>query len=572
MTGTYSAFQASGIESSPESVAAAGYAARVTATSALSAAAKSRGEVFTRRWVVELMLDLVEYTPDRELADLTVVEPAVGSGAFWRVLLERLTTALPAAGHWEGLDNALRGYDIEQTNVDHCRALTVTHLVASGCPVRTAQTLAKRWLHREDFLLATRDIRADLVVGNPPYIRIEELTPQLLSEYRRVAPTMGGRADVFVGFYEHGLDLLKAGGKLAFICADRWMRNAYGRALRGKVVDGFSVDDVIVMHDADAFESTVSAYPAITVISRKSQGTATIAKVSERFGADQAPTYVQWRSRDETRLLTKDVEAAVLPSWHETSEVWPDASPAVIAWLEQLDETMPLLEDANTGTRLGIGIATGSDRVYIRRGDVDVESDRLMPMVTPDAIRSGEFRFTGEHLVSPWTPDGLVDLHDYPRLARYYAGNAQQLRGRSVAKRSGPHWYRTIDRQNFSLLQREMLVMQDMKAQASPVRVPAGYVPHHNLYWIVSTAWDLDALGGLLLSKVVEKQVEAYCVKMRGGTLRFQAQVLRKVRIPRIDSLAQFIIVDLAEAFRARDRERATLAALRAFELDSVPQ
>lgn len=541
-------------------------------TSVLSAAAKSRGEVFTRRWVVELMLDLVEYTPARDLAQLTVVEPAVGSGAFWRVLLERLTAARPAAGQWEGLDNALRGYDIEQANVDNCRALTVTHLVASGCPLGTAHALAERWLHREDFLLATHDLRADLVVGNPPYIRIEELAPQLLSEYRRVAPTMGGRADIFVGFYEHGLDLLKAGGRLAFICADRWMRNAYGRALRAKVVDGFSVDDVIVMHDADAFESAVSAYPAITVISKKDQRTATIAKARERFGADQATAYVQWRYGDETRLMTDDIEAAVLPSWHETSEVWPDASPAVIAWLEQLEETMPLLEDADTGTRLGIGIATGSDRIYIRSDDIDVEPDRLMPMVTPDAIRSGEFRFTGEHLVSPWTPNGLVDLRDYPRLARYYAGNAQQLRGRSVAKRSGSHWYRTIDRQNFSLLQRDMLVLQDMKAQATPVRVPAGYVPHHNLYWIVSTAWDLDTLGGLLLSKVVEKQVEAYCVKMRGGTLRFQAQVLRKVRIPRSDRLSQPVMTDLAEAFRTRDRERATLAALRAFELDSVPQ
>ncbi len=383
---------------------------------------------------------------------------------------------------------------------------------------------------------------------------------------------MGGRADIFVGFYEHGLDLLKAGGKLAFICADRWMRNAYGRALRAKIVDSFSVDDVIVMHDADAFESTVSAYPAITVISKKPQGTATIAKASERFGADQASTYVQWRDRDETRLVTDEVNAVVLPSWHETSEAWPDASPAVIAWLEQLDETMPLLEDVSTGTRLGIGIATGSDRIYIRSGDIDVEPDRLMPMVTPDAIRSGEFRFTGEHLVSPWTPNGIVDLRDYPRLARYYAGNAQQLRGRSVAKRSGPHWYRTIDRQNFSLLQRDMLVFQDMKAQTTPVRVPAGFVPHHNLYWIVSNTWDLDALGGLLLSKLVEKQVEAYCVKMRGGTLRFQAQVLRKVRIPRIDSLTQSVMADLAEAFRTRDRERADLAALRAFNLDSVPQ
>lgn len=540
-------------------------------TTLLTAEAKSRGEVFTRRWVVDLMLDLVDYTPGRDLRALTVVEPSVGSGAFWRPLLERLISSLPASPRWADLANVLRGYDIEPANIDACRALTVGLLTGAGCPTETAEALARQWLRHQDFLLGTRDLKADLVIGNPPYIRIEELPAALLAEYRRVAPTMGGRADIFVGFYEHGLDLLKPEGQLAYICADRWMRNAYGHDLRATVIRGFSVDDVIVMHDADAFESEVSAYPAITVLSRSSQGPAVVATAGAGFGPDQAVEYVEWRRSGALELETPDVQAAVMPSWHETAEVWPDGSPAVIAWLERLEETTPLLEDPSTGTRLGIGIATGADRIYIQRADVDVEPDRLMPMVTPDAVRSGEFKFTGEHLVSPWTEQGLVSLAEYPRLASYYRGAAEQLQGRSVAKRSGPNWYRTIDRQNFALMERDLLVMQDMKAEASPVRVPAGYVPHHNLYWIVSSTWDLDALGGMLLSKVVERQVAAFCVKMRGGTLRFQAQVLRKVRVPHPRTIPDDVLEALAAAFRARDRQAATDAALRAFGIESLP-
>lgn len=539
----------------------------------LSADEKARGEVFTRHWVVDLMLDLAGYVPERDLAALTVVEPAVGSGAFWGPLLDRLLASLPADPEWSRLTDCLRGFDIEQLNVDLCRALTVDRLSAAGCPSRTARHLAEAWLRHEDFLLATRDVHADLVVGNPPYIRIEELPADLLAEYRRVAPTMGGRADIFVGFYEHGLDLLKPGGRLAFICADRWMRNAYGRDLRRKIVTGgFAVDDVIVMHDADAFETEVSAYPAITVLTRGPQGPAAVAKAGAGFADQQARDYVAWRHSGQLTLAGPEVEAAVMPSWHETDDVWPDGSPAVIAWLERLEETLPLLEDASTGTKLGIGIATGADKVYIQRELPDVEPGQLYPMVTPDAIRSGTFRFTGEHLVSPWTPDGLVSLEAHPKLAKFYEREAAQLRGRNVAKRSGPHWYRTIDRQNFSLMKREMLVMQDMKAEANPVRVPAGFVPHHNLYWVISDAWDLDALGGLLLSKVVEKQVEAYCVKMRGGTLRFQAQVLRKVRIPRPADIPDDVLGALAAAFRVRDRQAATQAALRAFCMESVPR
>jgi hypothetical protein len=103
------------------------------------------------------------------------------------------------------------------------------------------------------------------------------------------------------------------------------------------------------------------------------------------------------------------------------------------------------------------------------------------------------------------------------------------------------------------------------------VLVPAGYYPHHNLYYVISDRWDLQALGGLLLSKVIERQVAAYCVKMRGGTLRFQAQYLRRVRCPRPDAIAPDILEALAAAFRERDRAAATSAALRAYGMTSLP-
>ena len=45
------------------------------------------GVVYTRGWVVDLMLDLADYTPDKDLQELTIVEPAAGDGSFvetWR--------------------------------------------------------------------------------------------------------------------------------------------------------------------------------------------------------------------------------------------------------------------------------------------------------------------------------------------------------------------------------------------------------------------------------------------------------------------------------------------------------
>ena len=56
--------------------------------------------------------------------------------------------------------------------------------------------------------------------------------------------------------------------------------------------------------------------------------------------------------------------------------------------------------------------------------------------------------------------------------------------------------------------------------------------PHHNLYFIQSDEWDLEVLGGLLMSAVGQFFVESYGVRMRGGYLRFQAQYLRRIRVP----------------------------------------
>ena len=76
------------------------------------------GEVFTRRWVVDAMLDLVGYTADRDLSKLQVVEPSIGSGAFFVPVVERLL--LSANRHHVPLGqlrNTLFGLDLQGSHV-----------------------------------------------------------------------------------------------------------------------------------------------------------------------------------------------------------------------------------------------------------------------------------------------------------------------------------------------------------------------------------------------------------------------------------------------------------------------
>lgn len=532
---------------------------------------RAMGEVFTKRWVVESILDLAGYTTERDLSAVRLVEPSVGGGAFLVPVVERLLDSADLHGvDYATLHAAVTGLDLLPEHVETSRAAVRAVLLRHGAALALADELSAAWVSPGDFLLDDLPSDVDVVVGNPPYVRADDLDDEVEATYRARWTTMRGRADIYVGFYERSLSLLAPGGRLGFICADRWMRNAYGRALRALVSARFSVETVWQMHDVDAFEAEVSAYPAITVIANAPQGPVTVIDTDSTFGAAGANEAVAFAKGDALEAAGAGWSGARLPSWFETDDFWPTGPPKTIKMLEYLQENFPTLE-ADGETRISIGVATGADKAYILAPEDagDVEPDRLLPIVMADDVRSGSLRPPRKVMLNPWDEQGrLVDLDLYPRFASKL-GSHEAVRKRFVARRNPDAWHRTIDKVYPGLAEKPKLLLQDMKAQITPVLEPGGFYPHHNLYYVVSTTWDLEVLGGLLLSRVAEAFVSAYGVKMRGGTLRFQAQYLRKIAVPPPASIPADVQDDLRGAFRQGDRDLATEAALRAYGLPS---
>ncbi|MFI4990649.1 MAG: Eco57I restriction-modification methylase domain-containing protein [Solirubrobacterales bacterium] len=534
------------------------------------------GAVFTRRWVVELILDLVGYTADRDLAVLQAVEPASGSGAFLGPMVDRLVSSCRVHDREiSEASGAIRACDLQPASVAESRRVAQERLVSGGHSAETAQTLAEGWVTHDDFLLNQEDAgTADFVIGNPPYIRLEAVAPFRSEAYRRACSTMGGRSDVYVGFFEVGLNALRPGGALGFICADRWMRNQYGQRLRSMVATRFCVEAVIEMHDVDAFDEEVSAYPSVTILRREQQGHAIVATAHGSFDQSAARRVRLWASRkDDLRMSDPTFEAARLPTWFDGASSWPTGSPERLALVAQLERDLPPLEDGETATRVGIGVATGADRVFVVKDPAIVEEDRLLPLAMGRDTLSGHLDWSGHFLVNPWDGDtgALVSLDDHPRLREYFESNAPALCKRNVAGRRPQQWYRTIDRVDHSLTSKPKLLVPDIKAEMHPVLDSGLLYPHHNLYWVASDRWDPEILGGLLLSGVAQMFIECYAVKMRGGYLRFQAQYLRRIRVPRLDLLPSRTAHELRRAFAARDVERATAAALDAYGLRELP-
>ena len=536
----------------------------------------NHGEIFTRRWIVELILDLAGYTADRDLALLRAVEPCCGAGAFVTVMVERLVIGAHRHGRQiSETAGSIVAYDLRRDNVAKARRAAADALISGGVadcrrhPAGSRLGPDPRLLPRLNrygtsiWSSATRPTCVLRMCRRTGWLPTGPPVPPWPGAGRHLRRIL--RESAAVSF---GTPALPP----SFWCADRWMRNQYGSRLRELISSGYAVEVAIAAHDVDAFESRVSAYPAITVVRRTAQRGAVVATADASFDQATAHEFAAWSRSRVDQFAAPGIVAARLPHWFEGDASWPTGSPARLALLEQLNDTFEPIEKSATGTRIGIGVATGADAVYVRRDPPDIEVDRLLPLAMSQDTRSGELRWSGTYLVNPWGETGdLVELAAYPRLAAYLDRHAVAVRARNVAQRLPQRWFRTIDRVDPALTCQPKLLFPDLKMTSHPVYDPGGHYPHHNLYYIVSAGWDLQVLGGLLLSRVAQLFVDAYSVRMRGGTLRFQAQYLRRIRVPGPGQIPPVLKKRLRAAFLDRDVEGATSAAMDAYRIDSLP-
>ena len=532
-----------------------------------AAAVEPKGVVYTKRWVVELLLDLSGYCSDQNLVDALAIEPAAGDGAFLGPMIERLVESCRNLDRsLSECQHSLIAYELDEESAARARAVAQNILINRGVTHLLAKRLAEGWVLNRDYLFDTDNREADFIIGNPPYVRLEDIPEETASVYRNAYPTMRGRADLYVAFFEAALRQLKTGGVCAFICADRWMRNQYGAELRQLITSAYSVELLLSMHHANAFDDEVDAYPAITVIRHKTQQSTVVASAdqdAENIQPRQLATTLQTNGRNR---LPRGIHRAVVKTWFKGTDPWPCHSPEQLALLRRLEDRFPPLE---MNAKVGIGVATGNDTVYITTDADLVEPSRLLKLALAKDLSSGTVRWSGHYLVNPWNHDGLVNLKAYPKLRAYYEQHSAALKKRHTAEKSAGKWYKTIDRVNHTLTDTDKLYIPDIKNTLEPVLDRGETYPHHNLYFIQSDEWDLEVLGGLLMSKVGQFFIESYGVRMRGGYLRFQAQYLRRIRIPAPATLSKMQSHELKDAFRHRDRPRATQVALNLYGINA---
>lgn len=508
-------------------------------------AGETRGEVFTKPEVASFILDLVGWRVGQNLLSKRLLEPSCGSGDFLIPALRRLLQDAPDASAGE-LKPCLHAVEVNRAAHDFLKQRISVELEQAGFTIAEIRTLTEAWLHHADFL--TRPFLSGFthIVGNPPYLRIESLPRPLMQRYRALFRTMYDRADLYIAFFEKGLSLLEPDGKLGYICANRWTKNRYGGPLREMIADAFHVESYVDFSGVDAFQGEVTAYPAVTVI-RNGPGRTTRVVEKENVHYEALPELSECliTHRPDPRIKEMDGIA-------ESRAPWLLSNASRLLVIQHLERSLPSLEEA--GCKVGIGVATGADKVYIGTdAELDVESERKLPLLTRGDLKNNRIQWTGKYVLNPFDGDhtGLVDPDRFPKFRAYLETHRAQIQSRHVARKNPHVWLRTIDRIYPALSGTPKLVIPDIQGDPQVAYDKGEFYPHHNLYYITASAWDLRALQTVLRSPLANAFVATYSLRMRGDCLRFQAQYLRRIRLPHWSTLSnelQITLKSLAES------------------------
>ncbi|MGN0855115.1 MAG: Eco57I restriction-modification methylase domain-containing protein [Kiritimatiellia bacterium] len=509
---------------------------------------EATGEVFTRPEVVSYMLDGVRRCGKfKTLTGLRVLEPSCGDGAFVIPLVESWLAEKPDF-HSALADVFLVACDISASNIEKLREILMKRLVGAGCTDSRADELLSKWLICDDFLLHDFHAEFDVVIGNPPYIRFDDIPAAKQREYRARFVSFAERCDIYVPFFEKSLALLSDEGVFSFICTNRFTKSSYGKQLRRLIADNYHVALYLNMEHAQPFVEEVTAYPAIYIIDRR-QNQETRSATIDDAGA---------LTLDQVRLGKPKSKLSVFERWYKGEAPWISTNCREREMADKIAKTFPTIPKSAEGTEIGIGVASGADDIYINaQRTTSIESCCLLPLVASEDIRDGCISWDGRYLLNPYDDDDdtrMRDLERYPLAAAYFDSHAQKLKARYCARKRPHDWYRTLDRVKYALLRSPKILIPDIQMGGNVALDECGtYYPHHNVYWITSAQWNLKALCALLRSSFVTSQVRNVSVQMRGGSIRYQAQNLRNVHIPAWSSLNSNEIEKLVCAYESND-------------------
>ena len=174
----------------------------------------------------------------------------------------------------------------------------------------------------------------DVVVGNPPYVR-QELLGDLKSWLERNYEVYAGTADLFVYFFERGMNLLRKGGVFSIIVANKWMRANYGKPLR-EWMASTRIEEIVDFGDLPVFQG-ITTYPCIVTLRR--------AEPAELFHAAEIPSLEFTDLAEHVAEHLEQFKERLMPKpkgW--SGRRWPGRKGGAYEWYE-IQDTVAYYEE-----------------------------------------------------------------------------------------------------------------------------------------------------------------------------------------------------------------------------------
>jgi hypothetical protein len=395
----------------------------------------------------------------------------------------------------------------------------------------------------------------DCIIGNPPYIRVQELNKWAAEEcefYKsKYESAKKGNFDIYVVFTERALQLLAPDGLLGFIMPHKFWQAQYGAGIRKLIADGKHLKAIVDFGDQQVFKGATT-YTAIHVLSRD----------AGKNGVD----YAKVVELDDGRGQCSDLDAGKAASGTQrfSARTPENAGPWVFAnaedskWLDAVRADHPTLEEI--ASKIGQGIVTSDDEVFFLtksgkqyRCDADEQSYELERAVVHPLLK-------GSIHMKQWMPlepdravlfpyeehNGVWRLipavrfkSDYPMAWEYLNGHKKRLEARESGKMTGkPGWYGYVYPKNLDVMAQPKILVPaiathaeyclDLKGEYHYVGSGGGGGGGHA---IVTDKADLVYLCGLLNSTLLDAFLQRVTTPFHSGWFAYSKAYIKQIPI-----------------------------------------
>jgi hypothetical protein len=435
--------------------------------------------VYTKPSFAAAILDEIGWADTRDLSDKRLLEPAAGDGVFLIEAARRLLISMERKGIIPTVDvlsPRIRAFELHAGECRRARNRIVDLLIGYNLSPDQATSVAEQWLVKGDFLLHDLKLGAySHVAGNPPYARWSKIPPGLRSAYERALPKAIAKGDLFLPFLARGMEALEPGGRLGFLCSDRWEYMAFAAEFRSERLPSVKVLRNEEVKAGDAYQRSVDIYPSILVLKKLS---------ARRHG------------RRVARGRTLD----------------------------------------DLGFEIRVGPALGCTPAFVLRSKETghVEPELLAPWLNSSDVVEGAIAESGLQVICLYDDDGrLRDLDDYPGAKKWLTGFRQRLESRSVVQKQGAVWYRPIDRVFAAAWAEPKLLIPELSKVPRMALDCSGAIPSHGLYAITARdpGADLANLYDRLADGRLKALLEGRAPKVKGEYWRCYKSILKELRL-----------------------------------------